>query len=70
MQGYVFTLNTEGGIPLRYHDTMERLLCYLGKNYKYSIYIQKLVEDMNSRYLTFQLMLLSQILIQVHLKYE
>ena len=23
MQGHVFTLNTEGGTPLRYHDTMK-----------------------------------------------
>ena len=47
MQGHVFTLNTEGGTPLRYHDTMERLLGYIGKNYKYSIDIQKLVEDLS-----------------------
>ena len=32
IQGHVFTLNTEGGTPLRYHDTMERLLGYIGKN--------------------------------------
>ena len=50
MQGHVFTLNAEGGTPLRYHDILERLLgyiCYIGKNYKYSIDIQKLVEDLN-----------------------
>ena len=50
MQGHVFTLNAEGGTPLRYHDILERLLGYIGyigKNYKYSIDIQKLVEDLN-----------------------
>ena len=47
MQGRVFTLNTEGGTLLRYHDTMERLLGYVGKKYKYSIDIQKLVKDLS-----------------------
>ena len=47
IQGHVFTLNTEGGTPLRYHDTMERLLSYVGKKCKYSIDIQKLVDDLS-----------------------
>ena len=47
IQGHVFTLNTEGGTPLRYHDTMERLLSYVGKKYKCSIDIHKLVEDLS-----------------------
>ena len=47
MEGHVFTLNTEGSIPLRYHDTMEWLLCYTYKNYKYNINIPKFVEDLS-----------------------
>ena len=56
IQGYVFTLNTEGGTPLRYHDTMEWLLGYVCNNYKYSIDIQILEENLkklNSHYLFF-----------------
>ena len=47
MQGHVFTLNTEGGIPLRHNNILERLLGYIGKNYKYSIDMQTPVEDLS-----------------------
>ena len=47
MQWCVFTLNTEGGTHLRYHITIERLLYYIGKNYKYSFDIQKVLEDLS-----------------------
>ena len=37
MYNHVFSFNTEGGSPLKYQHTMEILIGYVGKYYKFSI---------------------------------
>ena len=46
MSGHVFRLTTEGGSAMEYHKTIEQLTGYTRKEFKFSMDIQLLIDDL------------------------
>ena len=46
MNGHVFRLTTEGGSAMEYHKTIEQLTGYAGKEFKFSMDMQSLIDDL------------------------